>query len=151
MKAKVVFVTLVILALAVPAQMLAQMSKAEQEVRAVIDELNQSFMKGGATAITAVEKYTADDYVRITPGGAIYNKADMVNGWKNGTIKVDAINLTDLKIHLLGNTAVATAISNGKVTVLGDTYDQTRWTRVFVKRGGVWKCVLYQNTAIKKS
>ena len=32
-----------------------------------------------------------------------------------------------------------------------ETANQFRWTRVFVKRGGVWQCVLYQTTRIVPS
>jgi len=151
MKRSLAIVALVILALAVPVSMLAQQSKAEKEIRAIIDELTTANLKGGPEVVPIFDKYLADDFVRIPPSGAIYTKADMLDGWKTGKIKVQSAELSDLKIRVYGNTAVVTAISTAKSTVLGEAMSgQSRYTRVLVKRGGTWKCVLYQNTTIAK-
>jgi len=152
MKRSLAIVALVILALAVPVSMLAQQnSKAEKEVRAIIDELTAANLKGGPEVVPIFDKYLADDFVRIPPSGAIYTKADMLDGWKTGKIKVQSAELSDLKIRVYGNTAVVTAISTAKSNVLGEAMSgQSRYTRVLVKRGGTWKCVLYQNTTIAK-
>jgi ketosteroid isomerase-like protein len=153
MKPRFVIVMLLVLALAIPAQMLAQQSKAakEKEVRAVIDELTKANLKGGPEVVPIFEKYLADDFVRIPGNGAVFTKADMIDGWKTGRIKVEKLELSDLKIHIYGNTAVATGIFKTVSTVIGTNYDSTnRWTRVFVKRDGIWKNVLYQNTPIKQ-
>ena len=151
MKRSLAIVALVILALAVPVSMLAQQSKAEKEIRAIIDELTAANLKGGPEVVPIFDKYLADDFVRIPPSGAIYTKADMLDGWKTGKIKVQSAELSDLKIRVYGNTAVVTAISTAKSNVLGEAMSgQSRYTRVLVKRGGTWKCVLYQNTTIAK-
>jgi hypothetical protein len=143
-------ITFLVLALAIPASMLAQQgSKAEKEVRAVIDELQKANLKGGAEGAVIFDKYLADDLTRIPANGAVLTKADLVNGFKTGKIKVDALELSDIKIRIYGHTAVATGISTRKETNMGARVaGGTRWTRVFVKRDGVWKNVLYQNTGI---
>jgi len=152
MKRGLAIVALVILALAVPVSTLAQQSsKAEKEVRAIIDELTAANLKGGPEVVPIFDKYLADDFVRIPPSGATYTKADMLDGWKTGKIKVQSAELSDLKIRVYGNTAVVTAISTTKSNVLGEAMSgQSRYTRVLVKRGGTWECVLYQNTTIAK-
>ena len=140
---------LLVLALAVPASMVAQQSKAEKEVLAVVDELTNANLKGGPEVVPIFDKYLADDFVRIPGNGAIFTKADMLDGWRTGKIKVEKLELSDVKVHVNGNTAVVTGIFNIVSTVIGTSYANTnRWTRVFVKRGGVWQCVLYQNTPI---
>ena len=150
MKRSVAIVMLVVLALAVPAQMVAQQnSKAEQEVLAVIDELQEANLKGGVEGAVIFDKYLADDLTRIPANGAVLTKADLVNGFKTGKIKVDALELSDIKIRIYGHTAVATGISTRKETFMGaPVVGSTRWTRVFVKSDSVWKNVLYQNTGI---
>jgi ketosteroid isomerase-like protein len=132
--------------------MLAQQnSKAEKEVRAVLDELTQANLKGGAEAATIMDKYLADDMVRIPSNGSIFTKADMVDGFKTGKIKVEQMDLSDVKIHMYGNTAVVTGVISAKSTVIDASYNnKNRFSRVFVKRGGVWQSVLYQNTPIKQ-
>jgi len=58
MKRSLAIATLVILALAVPATLLAQQnSKAEKEVRALIEQSRQVNLKGGSEAAAFAEKY----------------------------------------------------------------------------------------------
>jgi len=142
-------VILLIFALTIPLQTLAQYSKAEQKVRAVLDKLNQGILKGGAEAITISDKYLADDFVRIPGTGAIYNKADVLDGWRTENNKTDKMEVSDVNIHIYGNTAVVTGVMSYSGSTMGVTSTgQNRWTRVLVKNGGVWQCVLYQNTRI---
>jgi len=65
MKPRLVIVMLLVLALGVSVSMLAQGSKAEQEVRAVIDELQKANLMGGAEAAAIFDKILADDLTRI--------------------------------------------------------------------------------------
>jgi ketosteroid isomerase-like protein len=152
MKSRIALVMLLVLALAVPAAMLAQQSKAEKEVRAVITQLNQANIKAGADAVEIFEKYLADDFVRIPPNGAVFTKSDVVNANRTAKSGLEAQDVSDIKIRIYGNTAVATGILNSKgLSPLGyGGVLQSRWTRVFVKHGGIWQCVLYQNTPIKQ-
>ncbi len=143
---------LLVFALAVPATMLAQQqSKAEKEIRAVLDQIKAANLKGGDEAAAAFDKLFADDYTRITPDGAVHNKADMLNGFRTGKTKIEAIELSDIKIRIYGHTAVVTGITNIKGVLVGENVPrQTRFTRVLVKRGDRWESVLYQNTPIKQ-
>ena len=64
MKPRFVIIMLLVLALAVPASMLAQQnSKDEQQIRALIEESRQANLKGGAEAIAFFQKSLPDDYV----------------------------------------------------------------------------------------
>jgi len=150
MKPRFVIVALAILALAVPVSMLAQQnSKAEKEIRAVLAQSEQANLKGGAEAAATFDKIIGDDYTRIPPNGAVLTKADIVNGFKTGKIKVQSLKNSDIKIHIYGHTAIATGVSTRSEKFLGaGVTGSSRWTRVLVKRGGVWQIVLFQNTNI---
>jgi hypothetical protein len=149
MKPRFVIVVLLILGLAVPVSMLAQQSKAEKEVRAVLDQITAANLKGGDEAAAAFDKLFADDYTRITSDGAVHNKADMLNGFRTGKTKIETLELSDIKIRIYGHTAVVTGNTNSKGVLVGANIPQrTRFTRVLVKRGGTWESVLYQNTKI---
>jgi len=149
MKPRFVIGMLLVLALAVPASMLAQQSKAEKEVRAVVDEINQANRTGGAEGAAVFEKYLADGLVRVPVSGALLNKADIVNGFKTGKINVDRLDISDIKVEMYGKTAVVTGIEKRSSMLLGtDVSGMARWTRVFVKRGGVWQLVAYQQTKV---
>ena len=149
MKPRFVIGMLLVLALAVPASMLAQQSKAEKEVRAVVDEINQANRTGGAEGAAVFEKYLADGLVRVPVSGALLNKADIVNGFKTGKINVDRLDISDIKVEMYGNTAVVTGVDKRSGMMLGaDVSGMARWTRVFVKHGGAWKMVAYQQTKV---
>jgi ketosteroid isomerase-like protein len=151
MKRSLAIVTLVILALAVPASMLAQQnSKAEKKVRAVIDELKQAQLKGGAEGAAILEKYFADDYVRIFTDGRVFNKAETLGSFRTGKTKYESFEYSDLKIRIYGHTALATAIVKTTGTTYGGSTSPTgvRWTQVFVKRTGKWQPVLTQTTRL---
>ena len=71
----------------------------------------------------------------------------MLDGFRTGKIKVEAQDNSDIKIHIYGNTAVVSGLAKRKSSFMGsEITGQDRWTRVFVKRNGVWKNVLYQQT-----
>jgi hypothetical protein len=149
MRPRFVIVMSVILALAVPATMLAQQSKAEKEVRVVIDELQQANLKGGAEAASIFDKCYEDNFVRILSDGKIFNKADTLNIFRSGSVRFESFSLSDVKIRLYGKMAVVTGVATKKETFMGGSRNwPNRWTQVFVKRGGNWKCVLYQSTRI---
>jgi hypothetical protein len=151
MKPRLVIAMLLVFALAVPASMLAQQSKAEKEVRAVLDQITAANLKGGDEAAAAFDKLFADDYTRITSDGAVHNKADMLNGFRTGKTKIETMELSDIKIRIYGHTAVVTGNTNSKGVLVGANIPQrTRFTRVLVKRGGTWESVLYQNTRIEQ-
>jgi len=150
MKPRFVIIMFLVFALAVPASMLAQQnSKAEKEVRAVLEELRQANLKGGDDGAATFDKYIAVDVVRIPPNGTSVTKADMLDGFRTGKIKVEKMDQSDIKIYIYGNTAVVTGIDNSRWTMLGADYSgQFRWARVLVKRDGIWKSVLFTNTKI---
>ena len=149
MKPRFVIVVFIILALAAPATMLAQGGKDEKEVRAAVEGFRQADLKGGAEAAAFAEKYLADEYMRITPDGRVFAKAEALDGVRTGKTRYQSVELSEIKIRVYGRTAVATGITRAKGMTMGvPTGPGSRFTRVFVKRGGVWQTVLYQTTRI---
>jgi len=149
MKPRFVIATFVILALAVPASMLAQGSKAEQGVQASLAQLQQANLKGGDESASMLDKLLADEYVRIHPNGAIYTKAQILDGFRTGKTKIEKLDLSVVKVYIYGHTAVVTGVASyGGKAMNTDLTGQSRWTRIFVKRGSNWQCVLYQTTRI---
>ncbi len=150
MKRSLAIVTVVILALAIPASMLAQQnSKAEKEVRAVLAQSDEGNRKGGAEAVAIFEKIVADEWIRIAPNGAVFTKAELLNNFRTGKTKFESLETSDVKIRIYGQTAVVTGITTETGLRFGASVaGRTRWTRVLVKRGGVWQVVLFQSTQI---
>jgi len=151
MKPRFVIAMLVVLAVAVPASMLAQQnSKAEKEVRAVLDEIQKAVLKGGVEAAAFFDKYNADDFTLIGPNGAVQTKAENLEGFRSGKTGYQKMDFSDVKVRIYGNTAVVTGIVKfiGEQAGVKYTGNQYRFTRVFVRQGGIWKHVLIQNTRI---
>jgi len=123
MNPRFVIVMLLVLALAVPASMLAQQnSKAEKEIRTVMAELEQANLKGGAEAAALLDKLIADDFTRIPPNGTALTKAEIMDGWRSGKIKVASLEVSDIKVRIYGHTAVVTGIETSKAAMMGANY-----------------------------
>jgi len=139
-------VTLVVLALATSDVMLAQGGNAEQEIRAVFDQINDALLKGDAAAWG---KLAADDSTSIGADGKVLSKAEVVDAIRAGKIKYESSDTSDIKIRVYGDTAVLTDTSSIKARRGDlDMSGQYRNVRVFVKRGGKWQQVLAQRTKI---
>jgi len=151
MKRSLAIVTLVILALAVPASILAQQnSKSEKDVRATLEEFRQANLKGGAEGAAILEKIYADDYARISTEGGVFGKAQALDSIKAGKTKYQSLEYSDLKIRIYGHTAVVTAIVKSTGTTYGVATSPigVRWTQILVKRNGKWQAVLLQTTGL---
>jgi ketosteroid isomerase-like protein len=99
--------------------------------------------------VATLEKQTADDYTFINLYGQMSDKAQMVTAFTSGQTKLTSNEVSDMKVRVYGNTAVIT----GKVDVAGtmagkDTKAQIMFTRVYVKKGGQWQSVAFQQTRI---
>ncbi len=145
MKRLFAIVTVVVLAWAA-SSLLAQGRNAEQEVRAVFDQINDALLKGDAAAWG---KGIADDFTSIGADGKVLSKAEVMDGIRAGKITYELINTSDIKIRVYGDTAVLTDTSSIKAR-RGDQVmsGQYRNAHVFVKRGGKWQRVLLQRTKI---
>jgi ketosteroid isomerase-like protein len=99
--------------------------------------------------VATLEKQTADDYTFINLYGRMSDKSQMVNAFKTGQTKLTSNDLSDMKVRVYGDTAVIT----GKVDVAGtmagkDTKAKIMFTRVYVKKGGQWQSVAFQQTRV---
>jgi hypothetical protein len=143
---------LLVLALAVPVSMLAQQSKAEKEVLAVLEEIRQSVIKGNPDYAATLEKYCTEDMVRIPGYGRLITGTDYLAAAKKGATTVESLEYSDLKVQVYGKWAIVTGIERGKGVQVGVPWTGAyRFSRVFVKRNGIWKTMLYQDTELPKT
>lgn len=123
-------------------------AEPEATLRKLSDKLREAALKGDAATM---EELHADDYMSISAlTGAPSNKADLVNNYKSGKLKYEALDTSDVKVQVYGpTTALVTAkvVAKGK---LGDhEFSGTFWSaRVWVKRGGKWRVVFLQSTSV---
>jgi len=122
---------------------------AEKELIKVENDWNTAGIKRDTKALELLfaAEYTSTDYT-----GKTYTKAeDLKNTLDPKNVFTSGV-LTDLKVHIYGQTAVVTGVNTVKATYDGkDTSGEYRFTDVFVKRDGRWQCVATQGTKVIKN
>ena len=98
-----------------------------------------ALLKGDASAN---ERYLASEAVITTPDGNLLDRARLIADVKSGALKLKSSALGDMKVRVLGDTAVVTYTTDDKGTYYGqDISGHFRWTDVFMKRGGKWQLI----------
>jgi ketosteroid isomerase-like protein len=125
---------------------LAWAANVEEELKKLETDRAAAAVKGDAATL---EKQTSDDYTFINLYGQMSDKSQMVNAFKTGQTKLTSDELSDMKVRVYGSTAVMTGKAEVNGTLGGkDTSGQIMFTRVYVKKGGSWQSVAFQQTLI---
>jgi ketosteroid isomerase-like protein len=90
-----------------------------------------------------IAKFLSDDFLSVG-GGGVSTRDQYLDGFKSSP-HTSKMTHTDERVRMYGDTAVITGHS---VTTRSDRNAPvvTRYTHVYVKRGGEWKLVSMQNT-----
>jgi ketosteroid isomerase-like protein len=108
----------------------------------------QATVKEGAAA---VDQYEADDIIDTDPSGRVTDKTQDKTDLSSDDLKFQSVDVSDLKVHVYGNTAVAAGTSTIKGTYKGqDISGKYRFTDTWVKRNGKWLAVASQSTKIQQ-
>ena len=118
----------------------------EEQLKKLETDRAAAVVKGD---VATLEQQTSDDYTLINMNGQMSGKAQMVNAFKTGQTKLTSDELSDMKVRLYGNTAVITGKADVKGTLGGkDATGRIMFTRVYVKKGGSWQSVAFQQTRV---
>ena len=124
----------------------SQGGNAEQQIKTLVDQVRAATLKADTDFL---DKVLADGYTAVRGDGSVLTKAQLIEGYKSGSIKYEAIDIKDLQIKVYGHTAVSTTLGFSKNIRNGKPYSgTTRTTTVWVKQKGSWKCVAYQTTRV---
>jgi ketosteroid isomerase-like protein len=116
---------------------------------ALIRKLEQQRIDAGLRKdVAALESTTADDYVQIDMAGNVRDKATQMKRIASSEVTMDSNALDEMVVRVYGDTAVVTGRATAVGTIRGEAYPPIRYTRVYVKRDGQWKVVLFQQTRI---
>ena len=100
--------------------------------------------------LNMIDKTTADTYLFTDPTGRVTAKKELMDGFRNGSIRILSQDISDVKVQMYGDTAVETGKLTSKATRDGrDTSGTFRFTRVWVKRNGTWQSVAFQETKME--
>jgi hypothetical protein len=84
------------------------------------------------------EEHLADEYVLITPTGALRGKRDVIRELAN-PLRMEPFEPTEVQIRMFGETAIATGRMLQRFTLGGIRFaNDLRYTDVYIKRKGRW-------------
>lgn len=120
---------------------------AEKELTQIEREWADALIKGDASA---TERFAAADAIFVDPMGGVATKAQNVQEIKSGDLKLEAIDVKDMKVMSLdGDAAVVTYRTTTKGKYKGmDISGEDRWIDVFAWRDGKWQVVAAQGTRV---
>jgi len=112
------------------------------------DERNDALVRAD---MATLNRLTPDDYTFIDRRGNFLDKKEALGRVKSGQAKMISMTSFDLKVRLYGNTAIVTGRTDVKATMNGrDNSGTVLFTRVYVRRGGRWDSVAYEQTLAAK-
>ena len=92
----------------------------------------------------------SEDAVLTAPDGAVQTKAQLLGDLKSGNLVIESSVISDMKVRVFGEAAVATYTTTDKGKYKGrDISGRYRWTDTFVRRAGKWQIVAGQGTPIQ--
>jgi homoserine O-acetyltransferase len=96
----------------------------------------------GSGDLQAYDRLVADDYVALRAAGD-QTKAQVMDGYRAGKLAYRDLDITDVAVRVLGETAVVSARTLGSRVEDGhETPNRVRYLRVWSKRNGAWRAVL---------
>jgi hypothetical protein len=120
---------------------------------ATITNLENDAVKADLAGDTAFyQKALAEDWTRGDSDGTFYTKAEVMKVMADANdFKTNSENLSELKVRVYGNTAVATYKDTYDILFKGEHRSHTIIaTDTFVKMGGEWKQVASHGASVAK-
>ena len=113
MKNKIAIALLCLLALSLAGGPKASaMAGVEDQIKKLEQDWAQATVKDGAAA---VDQYEADDIISTDPGGRVTDKAQDKKDLSSGDLKFQSLEVSDLRVRVYGDTAVAAGTTTLKV------------------------------------
>ena len=128
----------------------SKQSKIEAELMQIERDIGEANIKRDKAFFERIE---ADEFIFTDSGGGITLKAEDVASLDKpaGEFKLVSYIVDEMKVSVYGNTAVVTGrtttISRGKDR---EVTSKSRFTDVFVKRGGRWQIVAGHSSRIRE-
>jgi ketosteroid isomerase-like protein len=98
-----------------------------------------------------LEHVIADEFLVTVSDGRMLTKKEALGVLESGELEILSAVLTDMKVRVYGETAVATYVTHLHVKVQGREMSASeRDTDVFVRRSGEWRLVASQGTTIRR-
>lgn len=125
--------------------------KRNDQYKRQVEKLEEAWRTAQLSGdVEAMEKLLSDDYVGITMNGQVVTKSQQLNRMRNRSLVLTTISLDDVKVKLIGTTAIVTSLAQVEGTSDGISMHGTyRYTRVYTRLpSGVWKITNFEATRV---
>lgn len=117
----------------------AQEDSDAAQVRALDFKLTEAYKQRQFDLLASL---LDEEFVITFENGNVYGKTGYISFSATSTIKVDVAEMTDVKVHMHGSTAILTGVYHEKGKDKGGPYDyRDRFTDVWMKVGGKWRLI----------
>jgi ketosteroid isomerase-like protein len=119
-----------------------QVSGVEQQLKQIEDDWTRANKDKDAATLRRIIR---EDWVGTDEKGKVLNREPFISLITSNPDVIESNENFGMQVRVYGNTAVVTGGIKQKGTRNGTAYtDTSRWTDVFVKRGGRWQAVVSQ-------
>jgi uncharacterized protein (TIGR02246 family) len=116
------------------------------DLKALDTSWAEATLKSDAAALGRI---FADDLRYVHGSGTVENKQQFLASLKGGGMKYHSIDMEELAVRVLGDTAVVTSTPHIRIFIDGKDQDfRARFLRVYLKRSGRWQLTYHQATRI---
>lgn len=104
--------------------------------------------------VETMDRLLSDDYIGITMNGQVLTKTQQLDRMRARTLTLNKIDLDDVKVKLIGQTAIRMAIVTSRADVEGSNdgeliHGTYRYTRVYTRSSnGSWKITNFEATRV---
>ena len=150
-KYRVLWISLFVIALFAGLSVTQAQTGAKADVVRTITNLENDAVKADLAGDPAFyQKVLAEDWTRGDSDGTYYTKAELLKLMADTNIKTNSEKLSELKVRVYGNTAVATYKDTYNILIMGERRAHTIIaTDTFVKMSGEWKQVVSHGAVAK--
>ena len=138
-------------AFSLPAQGNGPHPKRKDQWKHQVERLEEVWRTAQLNAdVNAMDKLLSDDYVGITMSGQVVTKIQQLDRMRNRTVVLTKMVLDDVKVKLIGTTAIVQSRAEVDGTDDGTpTHANFRYTRVYTRLpSGTWKITNFEATRI---
>jgi hypothetical protein len=121
-------------------------AEIEKEILKIESERDQAREKGDNATLNRI---LADDYFYIGVRGNVRTKANRLDDYEAGVIKVFSVKKDNFMFKIYGDTVLMTGRETSITQYRGKPNDKPRqFTNVYIKLDGRWRLVFHQATTI---
>lgn len=143
------------LATTVPSLAQHQRPHQKEQLKRQVEKLEETWRAAQLNGdVDAMDRLLSDDYVGITMNGQVVTKIQQLDRMRARTLALTKIDLDDVKVKLIGQTAVETAVVTSRAEVEGTNDGESlhgtyRYTRVYARMpNGSWKITNFEATRV---